>query len=395
MQILVINSGSSSIKFQLFNMPSQEVLCSGLVERIGLEEAQITYKKADEKYSKTTSIPSHKEGLELVANYLLDAEIGVIRSKNDIAAVGHRVVHGGSSFSNTVEVTDAVKKEIKDLFGLAPLHNPANLQGIEVATSIFEAAKQVVVFDTAFHQSIPAVAYKYALKPEFIEKHHIRAYGFHGTSHKYVSEQAISYLGKENAQHIISIHLGNGCSIAAIKNGKCIDTSMGLAPLNGLIMGTRVGDIDPSVIFLLQDQLGFSPNSTKNLLTKESGMLGLTGLSDMRDITAAAQSGNAACKEALEMAAYRIKKYIGSYAAAMNGLDAIIFTAGVGENSLVTRQLTCEHMDVLGIELDLEKNNERSGNLREIQTQNSKVKILVIPTDEEAEIAKQAFELVK
>ncbi len=376
-------------------MPSQEVLCSGLVERIGLEEAHITYKKSSEKFSQTTNIPNHKIGLKLVAEYLLDTKIGVINSTDDIIAVGHRVVHGGSSFSDTVEITSEVKKEIENLFSLAPLHNPANLQGIEVAEEIFTKAKQVAVFDTAFHQSMPIEAYKYAIKSKYLEEHNIRAYGFHGTSHKYVSQQAIQYLGTENSQNIISIHLGNGGSITAIKNGKSIDTSMGLAPLNGLIMGTRSGDIDPSAIFFLQEKLGLEGQKTSQLLNKESGMLGLTGFSDMRDITAAAESGNTSCKEALEMAAYRIKKYIGSYTAALNGLDAIIFTAGIGENSTVMRQLSCANMNTFGIELDNEKNIERSGDIREIQASSSKVKILVIPTDEEAEIANQAFELVK
>jgi len=275
------------------------------------------------------------------------------------------------------------------------LHNPANLQGIDVAEGIFTQAKQVVVFDTAFHQSLPSKAYKYAIKPEFASKHNIRAYGFHGTSHKYVSQQAITYLGTDNSKNIISIHLGNGCSMAAIKNGKSIDTTMGLAPVNGLIMGTRVGDVDPSVIFHLQDKLGYSSQETNSLLNKQSGMLGLTGFSDMRDIEEAAENGNKTCKEALEMAAYRIKKYIGSYAAIMNGLDAIIFTAGIGENSSLTRKLSCDNMNILGIELDSEKNAIRSGEVREIQSKNATVKVMVVPTDEEAEIANQAFQLVK
>ncbi len=396
MQILVINSGSSSIKFQLFEMPSKKVLCSGLVERIGQEEAQITYKKAGEKYSKTTNIPDHKIGLELVVSeYLLNSEIGVIGSTDDISAVGHRVVHGGSSFSDTVEITSKIKKEIENLFGLAPLHNPANLQGIEVAEVIFSNAKQVAVFDTAFHQTLPLEAYKYAIKSEFLEEHNIRAYGFHGTSHKYVSERAIEYLGAENSKNIITIHLGNGCSITAVKDGKSIDTSMGLAPLNGLIMGTRCGDIDPSAIFFLQQKLGYDTKQTDTLLNKESGMIGLTGFSDLRDIEDAAENGNKVCQEALDMAAYRIKKYIGSYATIMNGIDAIVFTAGVGENSDIVRGLTCKGLDFLGIELNLEKNAIRSSEVREIQSDTSRVKVLVIPTDEEAEIASQAYDLVQ
>ncbi|WP_010181311.1 acetate/propionate family kinase [Aquimarina agarilytica] len=394
MQVLVINSGSSSIKFQVIQMPSSNVVCSGLVERIGLDNARIVYKVAEKKHEKTTGIPNHKVGLELIANYLLDSEIGVISSTSDIKAVGHRVVHGGSKFSKTVEVNDQVKQEIKELFDLAPLHNPANLEGILVAEEIFKTAKQVAVFDTAFHQTIPVEAYKYAIPNEFLKDHKIRLYGFHGTSHKYVTEQARAYLGAENSKRIISIHLGNGCSMTAVKEGKSIDHSLGFAPMNGLIMGTRCGDIDPSVVFYLIKSLGYSLEEANDLLNKKSGMYGLTGYSDNRDIQAAANSGDKSSQEALLMNAYRIKKFIGAYVSALNGVDAIIFTAGIGENSSETRSTACESMDFFGIKLDETKNAIRSDEIREIQAADSRVKILVIPTNEEAEIAKQAFELL-
>lgn len=375
-------------------MPTAQVICSGLVERIGLPQANISYKVNGIKHEQVTEIPNHKEGLELVSKYLMDKEIGVIGSTEDISAIGHRVVHGGNSFSNTVLIDDAVKKEIRALFSLAPLHNPANLEGIEVAEQIFKRVKQIAVFDTAFHQTIPVEAYKYAIPNMFLDDHHVRLYGFHGTSHKYVSKQAISYLGKEKAQKIISIHLGNGCSMTAIKSGESIDHSLGFAPMNGLIMGTRSGDIDPSVIFYLMDSLGYSKEKVNTLLQKKSGMLGLTGFSDMRDIIAAAETGNEDCKLALTMNAYRIKKYIGSYISVLNGLDAIIFTAGIGENAALIRSMSCDDLDCFGILIDEDKNNLRSGEIREVQANSSKVKILVIPTNEELEIAEQTFEII-
>ncbi|WP_010520883.1 acetate/propionate family kinase [Aquimarina agarivorans] len=394
MQVLVINSGSSSIKFQVIKMPSGKVLCSGLVERIGLDNARLVYKIAKKKHEKTTNIPDHKIGLKLVSSYLLDTEIGVISSTSEINAVGHRVVHGGSKFSKTVEVNAQVKEEIKELFDLAPLHNPANLEGILVAEEIFKEAKQVVVFDTAFHQTIPVEAYKYAIPNEFLDTHKIRLYGFHGTSHKYVTEQARTYLGNENSSKLISIHLGNGCSMTAVKNGKSIDHSLGFAPMNGLVMGTRCGDIDPSAVLYLINNLGYSAEEANNLLNKKSGMLGLTGFSDNRDIQAAADQGDQACQEALDMSTYRIKKHIGAYASALNGLNALIFTAGIGENSPETRSAACQKMDFLGIKIDEIKNKIRTDEIREIQAHDSKVKILVIPTNEEAEIAQQAYDLI-
>jgi len=375
-------------------MPTTKVVCSGLVERIGLENAKIKYQVGDSKHEKTTTISNHKVGLEMVASYLLDKEIGVIDSPADIDVVGHRVVHGGSKYAKTVEITPEVKEGIKDLFSLAPLHNPANLEGILVAEEIFPTAKQVAVFDTAFHQTIPVEAYKYAIPNEFLEKHHIRLYGFHGTSHKYVSEQARIYLGKENSDKLISLHLGNGCSATAIKDGKSIDHSLGFAPMNGLIMGTRSGDIDPSVIFYLIKSLGYSVEEVNELLNKKSGMLGLTGFSDSRDIETGEAKGDKNCIEATLMNAYRIKKFIGSYVSVLNGLDALIFTAGIGENASDFRVKVCEGLSFFGIEIDPNKNAIRSSSINEIQSENSKVKILVIPTNEEEEIAKQAFDLM-
>lgn len=394
MQVLVINSGSSSIKFQVFNMPSAEVKCAGLVERIGLEKAVITYKVNGTKHEKTTEIPNHKAGLELVAGYLLDPKIGVIASKDDIDAVGHRVVHGGSTFAKTVVIDASVKEKIKELYSLAPLHNPANLEGILVAESIFTKAKQVAVFDTAFHQTMPTEAYKYAIENKFLEENKIRAYGFHGTSHKYVSEKAREYLGVDNSKKIITIHLGNGCSITAIKDGKSVDHSMGFGPMNGLVMGTRCGDIDPAVLLYMVNSLGYTLEEASTTLQKKSGMLGLTGFSDMRDIEAKAAAGNKECKDALAINAYRIKKFIGSYISVLNGVDAIVFTAGIGENSDYMRKLVCEDMDFFGIKLNAEKNAARSGDIREIQTLDAKVKVMVVPTDEELEITKQVYSLI-
>ncbi|MFD2564863.1 acetate/propionate family kinase [Aquimarina rubra] len=394
MRILVLNSGSSSIKFQLFDMPSAQVLCSGLVERIGLENAKINYKTDTQDIEKEMDIPDHKIGLELIASFLLDTGIGVIASASEIQVVGHRVVHGGSTFAKTVEINDEVKQKIEKLSALAPLHNPANLQGILVSEEIFTNAKQVAVFDTAFHQTMPVEAYKYAIPNSFLNEHDIRVYGFHGTSHKYVSEQAIEYLGKQNSK-IITIHLGNGCSMTAVKNGNSVDHTLGFAPMNGLIMGTRSGDIDPAVIFYMVKSLGYSLDEVNSLLQKESGMLGLTGFSDLRDIESNAEKGNVDCQQALKMNAYRIKKFIGAYAAAMNGVDAIVFTAGIGENSDVMRNLVCSELDYLGIQLDQEKNKVRSKEIRDISKDTSKVKILVIPTNEELEIAKQSMELLE
>ncbi|PQJ72543.1 acetate/propionate family kinase [Polaribacter butkevichii] len=393
MNILVLNAGSSSLKYQLIEMPSQVVQCVGLVERIGMEDAIFTHEKDNEKHSEVTPILNHEIGLKKITKTLLDPKIGVINSVDEIKAIGHRVVHGGSKFSHTVVVTKEVKDKIRDLFDLAPLHNPANLTGIEIAETIFTSAKQIAIFDTAFHQTMPKEAYQYAIPSTYLDDYNIRAYGFHGTSHKYVSEKAIETLNKDTSK-IITIHLGNGCSMAAVKNGKCIETSMGFSPTNGLVMGTRAGDIDQSVIFFLMKKLNKSADEVNDLLQKESGMKGLTGFSDLREIEEKAGNGNEDCKNALKLAAYRIKKFIGAYAAALNGLDAIAFTAGIGENSSLMRHLSCCNLEFLGIELNNSKNEIRSKDIREIQSLNSKVKVLVIPTNEELEIAKQTCELL-
>jgi len=397
MNIFVVNSGSSSIKYQLFKMPSVNPICSGLVERIGLINSIITHKTfiddRENVYRKTLDLPNHESGLQEVGSLLADKEIGVIQDPQEIQVVGHRVVHGGESFGETTEVTDEVKAEIKKLFSLAPLHNPANLLGIEVAEKIFTQARQVVVFDTAFHQSIPEKAFRYALPASFYTEHRIRVYGFHGTSHKYVAEQATRYLKKPGAK-LITIHLGNGCSMAAIENEKVLDTSMGFGPLSGLIMGTRTGDIDPSVVFYLVNQLGYTAEEVNNLFNKQSGMLGLTGHSDMRDITKAIETGDAQAKLAYEMYAYRIKKYIGAHAAILNGLDALVFTAGVGENDALVREMICQNLDFTGIHLDIVKNNMRAKEIREVNQPDAQVKILIIPTNEELEIAQQCYALL-
>ncbi|MCZ4318375.1 acetate kinase [Aequorivita viscosa] len=393
MNILVINSGSSSIKFQLIEMPSEALICSGLVERIGHTDAVLKYKTNTVAFQETSSIKTHKQGLHKIVELLLHAEKGVIKSTSDIEVVGHRVVHGGNSFSNTTEITAQVKQKIQEYATLAPLHNPGNLEGILVAEEFFPMAKQVAVFDTAFHQTIPEKANKYAIPNKFYKEKGIQLYGFHGTSHQYVSEKAIAYLGLKSSK-IISIHLGNGCSMTAIRDGKSIDHSLGFTPSNGLIMGTRSGDIDHGVIYHLVNKLGYNMDEVKNLLTNESGMLGLTGHNDLRDIEAEAEKGNRNCILALTMNAYRIQKYIGAYVATLNGLDAIIFTAGIGENSSVIRKLVCTDMNFFGIDLDETKNESKSKELREINSATSKVKILVIPTNEELEIAKQAFRLV-
>lgn len=393
-KILVINSGSSSIKYQLFKMPEEEVICSGLVERIGLKDAEIHYKSKFNKIDEVVEIANHRVGLEKIVNLLLDEKVGVIKSTSEIEAVGHRVVHGGSSFSDTTVIDQKVKDEIKKLFSLAPQHNPPNYEGIVVAETFFPNAKQIAVFDTAFHQTIPIEAYKYAIPNKFLNENNIRKFGFHGTSHKYVSEKTTTFLGIQNSK-IIIIHLGNGCSMTAVKDGKSIDTTLGFGPVTGLIMGSRSGNIDQTIIFHLVNNLGYTLDEVKNILQNESGMYGLTGYSDLRDIESEAENGNRECQTALEINAYRIKSYIGSYTAAMNGLDAIVFTAGIGENSDVIRKLVCTNMEYFGIELDEEKNRVRAEQLTEIHAANSKIKILIVPTNEEVEIAKQSFELIK
>ncbi len=392
MKILVINSGSSSIKYQLLNMPKGDIIAKGLIERIGFNDAVLHYKTNSVNLKKVLPIENHQRGLEYISKLLLDAKNGVIPSTKSIAAVGHRVVHGGNVFTKPTIINQQVKETINNLSYLAPLHNPANLLGIEVSEKIFSEAKQIAVFDTAFHQTIPDVAHRYAIPNEFYEKEHVRVYGFHGTSHQYVSKKAIKLLNKPNNK-IITIHLGNGCSMTAVKNGKSIDHSLGFGPMNGLIMGTRSGDIDQSVVLFLAQKLNYSIDEISNLLQKKSGMFGLTGMSDMRDIEKEAKNGNKMAKLALEMNSYRIIKYIGAYIAVLNGLDALVFTAGIGENSGLIRKMVCKNLSYLGIEIDLEKNSIRSNKIREIQTDISKVKIMVVPTNEELEIALLSYKL--
>ncbi len=393
MNILIINAGSSSIKFEVLQMPNEKVVCSGMIERIGSDDAILKYRSDTVEIEEVAAIATHNEALQRIAGFLLDPQRGSIKNVKEIDAIGHRVVHGGDSFAETTLITEKVKAEIQEYAALAPLHNPHNLEGIKVAEKLFPKAKQVAVFDTAFHQTMPVTARKYAIADAFFTEHQIKVYGFHGTSHKYVSEKAKAYLGNTSSK-IISIHLGNGCSMTAVVNGKSRDHSMGFAPSNGLIMGSRSGDIDHSIIFYLIDTLGYTPEQVNTLLTKQSGMLGLTGFTDLRDIQAGAENGNADCQLALDMNAYRIKKYIGAFTAAMNGLDAVVFTAGIGENSATLRKLVCADMDYLGLTLDDEKNESSSKSQMEINTEDSKVKILVIPTNEELEIAKQVFGLV-
>lgn len=397
MNIFVINSGSSSIKYQLFRMPAHTPVCTGLIERIGAENAVIKHKVfiegKEQVTEKTLNLPNHEAGLLAAVALLTHEETGVIKNPGDIDAVGHRVVHGGEKYTAATIITEEVKESIHSLFSLAPLHNPANYTGIQVAEKIFTKAQGVAVFDTAFHQTMPPHAYRYAIPQQLYTSEGIRAYGFHGTSHKYVSEQAISYLNNPAAR-IISIHLGNGCSITAVKEGKCIDTSMGFGPLSGLVMGTRSGDIDPSAIFHLIIDAGHTVQEVNNILNKQSGMLGMAGFSDMRDVNAAVKSGNKEAELACEIYAYRIQKYIGAYAAALNGLDAILFTAGVGENDSNMRERICKNLSFLNITIDAERNKERSGNIREINKKEAAVKVLVVPTNEELEIALQCAKLI-
>ena len=398
MNILVVNAGSSSIKYQLIDMTTEEPLSSGLVERIGLEEGIITHKtfvNGEEKKTKEVfPIADHTVGLKRVAELLVDEKVGVISDPSEIQAVGHRLVHGGEAFTKTVVITDEVKEKVKELFPLAPLHNPANLIGVEVAEKVFPNATQIGVFDTAFHQTMPELAFRYAVPNEMYTEMGIRKYGFHGTSHKFVSERAAEYLKNPKAK-IVTIHLGNGASMAAVDGGVCKDTSMGIGPLNGLIMGTRSGDIDPSIIFYLVEQKGYSVSEVSKILNKESGMKGLTGDTDMRDVEARYLKGEKDAILAYEMYAYRIQQYIGKYAATLNGLDAIVFTAGIGENDAIVRSLVCKNMEYFGLEIDEDLNSKRSKEIREINIDGGSTKILVVPTNEELEIARQSFQLVQ
>ena len=401
MKTLVINAGSSSIKYQLFDMETQGVLAAGLVERIGEPAGRIKHRVNPEgdkqEIIRDLAIEDHGKGLKLVVDLLTDADFGVIAAPTEIEAIGHRVVHGGDKFSQTTIITDDVKATIKELSPLAPLHNPANLTGIEVATEVFPEATQVAVFDTAFHQTMPAEAYRYAIPQELYDEHRVRSYGFHGTSHLYVSRKAIAYLGKPAAEtKIITLHLGNGASVAAVKGGQSVDSSMGFSPLPGLMMGTRCGDIDPAIVFFLGRNLGMSNDEIDALLNKKSGLIGICGDNDLRDIQLRRENGDPAATLALEMYGYRVKKYIGAYIAALNGVDALVFTAGAGENNDAVRWLSCLGLENLGIQLDEAKNKRGvTGEVTEIQTAESRVKVLIIPTNEELEIAQQTLAVIQ
>ncbi len=397
MKVLILNCGSSSVKYQLMESENGEVFAKGIVERIGIRGSRLKHKKEGKSFIIEKDIQNHNQAIELVVNTLLDKEIGVISDIKEIDAVGHRVVHGGEKFSNSVIITEEVKKAIKENFELAPLHNPPNLKGIEAAEELMPNIPQVAVFDTAFHQTIPEFAYLYAIPYELYKKYKIRRYGFHGTSHYYVSRRSAEILGKNVEDlKIISCHLGNGASIAAIKNGKSFDTSMGFTPLEGLVMGTRSGDIDPGVIFFLLENTEMTEAEVYSLLNKKSGFLGLfEESSDSRDIVEAYEKGNLRAKLTLEVWAHRIRKYIAGYAGAMGGVDVVIFTAGIGENCPVSRKLCVEGLDFMGIEIDDKLNEEYNRKEGIISPENSKVKVMVIPTNEELVIAQETVRLVE
>jgi acetate kinase len=397
MKVLVLNCGSSSIKYKLYNMDDESVLAQGGVERIGLDEAFIKVNlKNGEKKQIMADLPTHKEGVALVFKVLLDPEIGALKSLDEIDAVGHRIVQGGDLFEKSCIVTPEVEKGIESLIDLAPVHNAGHLRGLRAVDALMPNVPQVTVFDNAFHSTMPPKAFLYAVPYELYTKYHVRRYGFHGTSHRYVSKRAAEFLGLDyNNCKIITCHIGNGASVAAVKNGKVIDTSMGLTPLAGLMMGSRSGDIDASAVTYIMEKLGKKPQEMADYLNKESGVLGITGISsDMRDIENAANEGNEKAILALDMYAYRIKKYIGSYAAAMGGVDVIVWTAGVGENQIGLRMDAVEGLEFLGIKMDAERNNVR-GKETILSADDSKVKVVLIPTDEEIVIARDTKELVE
>lgn len=397
MKILVLNCGSSSVKYKLIDTDTDVTMAEGGVEKIGLEDGFLKFKKPDgSKEIKQLGLIDHKAAVMAILENLTDPNVGCIKSFEEIDAVGHRVVHGGEKFASSVLITDEVIQQVKDCYDLAPLHNPANITGIEAITALLPDVPQVGVFDTAFHQTMPAYAYMYAIPYEMYEKYGVRRYGFHGTSHRYVSQRVCEYLSiPVEGSRIITCHVGNGGSISAVKDGKCMDTTMGLTPLEGLMMGTRSGDIDGGAITFIMEKEGLTPTEMSNLLNKKSGLAGVSCVSsDMREVTAGAEQGNERCKLALEMYAYRIKKYVGAYAAAMGGVDVILFTGGVGENQSDIRQAVCEGLEYMGVEIDADKNNSTHGDEAVISTPDSKVKVCVIPTDEELMIAKDTMALV-
>lgn len=392
MNVLVINSGSSSLKFQLINMENETALCSGLVERIGQEMGKLVNKIApdtDDERKVVIDEPfaTHEIAMQRVVELLTDENDGVIKDKSEIYAIGHRVLLGGEEIKESVKVTDEVKDIIRKYIPLGPLHNPANLAGIEVCEHLFPGTPNVGVFDTEFHQTMPEKAFLYPLPYDLYEDLRIRRYGFHGTSHRFVAKRAAKFLGKDPKDlNLIICHLGNGCSMTAVKAGKCIDTTMGITPLEGLMMGTRCGDIDPALVPFIMDRKGLTGAEVDNLMNKQSGLFGICGMSDMRDIHAAVESGDEKAKTALDMFVYRIKKYIGSYVAALGHVDAVVFTAGIGENDDIAREMICADMEVFGIKIDTEENAIRRGTERSLNA-GGKTEVLIIPTNEELEIA--------
>ena len=398
MKILVLNCGSSSLKYQLIDMSNEEVLCVGLVERIGIEGSVLKQEKdgVEGKLIVEQPMKNHQDAIKLVLDAVVDPQYGGVKDIKEVEAVGHRVVHGGEKFAGSVLITDEVKAALEECIELAPLHNPANIMGIEACEAILPGVPMVGVFDTAFHQTMPKSSYLYGLPHELYTKYGVRRYGFHGTSHRYVSQRAAAMLGKNIEDcKIITCHLGNGASVAAIDGGKSVDTSMGFTPLEGLIMGTRCGDIDAAILPFLMEKEGLDAKGLSDLMNKKSGVYGMTGISsDFRDIEDAAAQNNDLAQVALESYAKKVKKYIGSYAAEMNGVDAVVFTAGVGENGIDMRADIMANMDFLGMKLDEEVNKVR-GKERVISTEDSKVKILLIPTNEELMIARDTLELVK
>ena len=397
MYILVINAGSSSVKYKLFDMKDESVLAEGIVDRVGMAGASLAHNAAEGKEIEIESdVPDYGTALELIADALIHPEYGVIGSIDEISAVGHRVVHGGEKASASVLITPDVESIIRECFDLAPLHNPPNMMGIEACRKILPGVPEVAVFDTAFHRTIPKEAYLYAVPYRLYGDYSIRRYGFHGTSHRYVAYRAAQVLGRPLEEiRMVTCHLGNGCSITAVKNGKSVDTSMGFTPLEGLIMGTRSGDIDPAIVFYLMDHTGMTAPEVNTMLNKESGLLGLSGLSrDMRDLEKAASEGNKRAITALNCFAYRIRKYIGAYAASMGGLDSIVFTAGIGENSSKIRAMVCSGLEFLGARIDAQRNSGPGGE-RLISRDDSNVKILIVPTNEELMIARDTMELTE
>lgn len=399
MKILVINCGSSSLKYQLIDMDNESVLAKGLCERIGIEGSLLTHRPAGkDKYVIEKDMPNHKVAVQMVMDALVDPEHGVIKSTDEISAVGHRVLHGGQYYSDSIVVNDDVKKVIRDCFELGPLHNPANLIGIEACEKLMPGTPMVAVFDTAFHQTMPEKAYMYGLPYEYYEKYKVRRYGFHGTSHSYVSKKAAEVMERPYDQlKTIVCHLGNGSSVTAVMNGKSVDTSMGLTPLEGLVMGTRSGDIDPAIMEFIAGKENLDIEGVMNVLNKKSGVFGLSGelSSDFRDLTDAMNNGDRKAKIAMDVFSYRVAKYIGSYAAAMNGVDDIVFTAGIGENDDYVREQVCSYLDYLGVDFDKEVNKGLRGTQKELTKPGSKVRVFVIPTNEELAIARETLALVK